>query len=81
MVDLVGMKRMLLLSALEYTAGSIGLLAAAVIPSSNVVETLILASLLLTGLGWGAVEAASNPMIAALYPEEKTRRLNILRAW
>ena len=38
-------------------------------------------SLLLTGLGWGAVEAASNPMVAALYPEEKTHRLNILHAW
>ena len=45
------------------------------------VETLVLVSLLLTGLGWGAVEAASNPMVAALYPEEKTHRLNILHAW
>ena len=30
---------------------------------------VVLASLLLTGLGWGAVEAASNPMVAALYPD------------
>jgi fucose permease len=45
------------------------------------VETVVLVSLLLTGLGWGAVEAASNPMVAALYPEEKTHRLNILHAW
>jgi MFS family permease len=36
---------------------------------------------MLTGLGWGAVEAASNPMVAAVYPEEKTHRLNILHAW
>ena len=41
----------------------------------------LLGGLLLTGLGWGAVEAASNPMVAALYPEEKTHRLNILHAW
>jgi len=37
--------------------------------------------LLLTGLGWGAVEAATNPLVAAAYPEEKTHRLNILHAW
>jgi len=81
LVDLVGMKRMLLLSALGYVAGSLGLLAASLMPVSGFVESLVLLSLLLTGLGWGAVEAASNPMVAALYPEEKTHRLNILHAW
>lgn len=81
LVDLVGMKRMLLLSALGYIAGAVGLLTAAFLPVSGFVETLVLVSLLLTGLGWGAVEAASNPMVASLYPEEKTHRLNILHAW
>lgn len=81
LVDLVGMKRMLLLSALGYLAGSMGLLAASLMPVGPMVENLVLVSLLLTGLGWGAVEAASNPMIAALYPDEKTHRLNILHAW
>jgi MFS family permease len=81
LVDLIGMKRMLLLSALGYVAGSLGLLAATTMPVGGAVQTVVLASLLLTGLGWGAVEAASNPMVAALYPEEKTHRLNILHAW
>lgn len=81
LVDLIGMKRMLLLSALGYMAGAVGLLAATTMPVGGTVETVILISLLLTGLGWGAVEAASNPMVAALYPEEKTHRLNILHAW
>ena len=81
LVDLIGMKRMLLLSALGYLLGSIGLLVAALLPVDSLVENLVLVSLLLTGLGWGAVEAASNPMVAALYPEEKTHRLNILHAW
>ena len=81
LVDLVGMKRMLLLAALGYVAGAMGLLAATIMPVSGTVETVLLLSLLLTGLGWGAVEAASNPMVAALYPEEKTHRLNILHAW
>jgi MFS family permease len=81
LVDWIGMKRMLLLSAVGYIAGAAGLLAATVMPVSGAVETVVLVSLLLTGLGWGAVEAASNPMVAALYPQEKTHRLNILHAW
>ena len=81
LVDLIGMKRMLLLSALGYIAGAAGLLAATTMPVDSTVETVVWVSLLLTGLGWGAVEAASNPMVAALYPEEKTHRLNILHAW
>ena len=80
LVDIVGMKRMLLLSALGYIAGACGLFLATFMPY-NLVEITVLTSLLLTGLGWGAVEAASNPMVAALYPDEKTHRLNILHAW
>lgn len=81
LVDIIGMKRMLLLSAVGYIAGSIGLLATTVMQIGPAVENLVLISLLLTGFGWGAVEAASNPMVAALYPEEKTHRINILHAW
>lgn len=81
LVDFIGMRRMLLLSALGYVAGALGLLAAAMVPVGGLAEALVLGSLLLTGLGWGAVEAASNPMVAALYPEEKTHRLNVLHAW
>ncbi|MBK6739991.1 MAG: hypothetical protein IPG64_20090 [Haliea sp.] len=61
LVDLIGMKRMLLLSALgRYRAGAAGLLAATTMPVNGAVQTVILVSLLLTGLGWGAVEAAST---------------------
>ncbi len=81
LVDLIGMKRMLLLSALGYVVGSLGLFMATTLPVGPAVEAVVLASLLLTGLGWGAVEAAANPMVAALYPEEKTHRLNVLHAW
>jgi fucose permease len=81
LVDLIGMNRMLMLSALGYIAGAVGLLVATTLPVDATVQTVILVSLLLTGLGWGAVEAAANPMVAALYPEEKAHRLNILHAW
>ncbi len=81
LVDYVGMKKMMLLSALGYVAGAGGLLFAASSPEMAGIDNIVLISLLLTGLGWGAVEASSNPMVASLYPEEKTKRLNILHAW
>jgi MFS family permease len=34
-----------------------------------------------TGIGWGLVETVVNPLIASLYPEEKTGKLNTLHAW
>lgn len=81
LVDLVGIKRMLLLSALGYVLGSVLIIVASIMPVSGGVEAMVLVGLLLTGLGWGAVEAASNPMIAAADPENKTHRLNVLHAW
>jgi fucose permease len=36
---------------------------------------------LVTGIGWGLVETVVNPLIASLYPEEKTGKLNSLHAW
>ncbi len=81
LVDLVDIKLMLLLSAVGYVVGSGLIVAASLLPVSPVVETLVLVGLLLTGLGWGAVEAATNPMVASIDPERKTHRLNILHAW
>jgi MFS family permease len=81
LVDWVGIKRMMLFSALGYIAGSLGLFLAATNPLASWAGDLVWISLLLTGLGWGAVEASSNPMITALFPEEKTHRLNVLHAW
>jgi MFS family permease len=81
LVDHLGMKRMMLFSAFGYIAGSAVVVTAALMPVSDSTYWLIYAGFLLTGLGWGAVEAASNPLVAALYPDEKTHRLNILHAW
>jgi fucose permease len=39
------------------------------------------AGFLLSGLGWGFMECSINPLTAALYPEDKTNRLNVLHAW
>lgn len=42
--------------------------------------TLYFATLLI-GLAHGTIEAFINPLIATMYPENKTRSLNILHAW
>jgi len=81
LVDHLGMRRMLLFSAFGYIGGSAIVLLASLSGASSASYWLIYAGFLLTGLGWGAVEAASNPLVAALYPREKTHRLNILHAW
>ena len=77
LVDWVGMKRMLYFAAFGYIAGSILVFLSLSADS----YWLVYVGFLLTGLGWGAVEAATNPLIATVYPEEKTHRLNILHAW
>jgi len=81
LVDWMGMRKMLLLSAVGYVLGSAMILVASIMPVTPLVSWLVLGGLLLTGLGWGAVEAASNPMVATIYPDEKTHRLNVLHAW
>jgi MFS family permease len=81
LVDHLGMKRVLLFAALGFIVGSAIVLAASLRPVGASTYWWIYAGFLLTGLGWGAVEAGSNPMVTALYPEEKTHRLNILHAW
>jgi MFS family permease len=81
LVDQLGMKRMLLFSAFGYVVGSVIVVAASLLPIGDGTYWAIYGGFLLTGLGWGAVEAASNPMVTAVYPEEKTHRLNILHAW
>jgi MFS family permease len=81
LVDHLGMKRMLCFSALGFVGGSAIVAAASLLPASATAYWAIYGGFLLTGLGWGAVEAASNPMVTAIYPQEKTHRLNVLHAW
>jgi MFS family permease len=81
LVDLVGARRVLLFSVFGFVGGSILVWMASLLPIGAATFPLVLIGLLLTGLGWGAVEAGTNPMVAAIYPDDKTNRLNILHAW
>ena len=74
MLDGLGMRNLLYLAFGLHIIGIIGFIGA---PSYTVMSV----ASLLAGFGNGLVEAVINPLIATLYPEEKTHKLNVLHAW
>jgi MFS family permease len=80
-LDRFGMGRMLAAAGLCFAAGSAVVVAAPSLAEGAAVYSVLRAGFLLSGLGWGFMECSINPLTAALYPEDKTNRLNILHAW
>lgn len=81
LLDLIGGKRVLLAASVAFVLGSILIVAAPSLASGAGAIPLVIAGMALTGVGWGCTEASINPMTAALYPDDKTHRLNVLHAW
>ena len=86
-VDLVGMKRLHVLSAIGYIV-AVSMVIFAPRPPGPVVSlfdnagTIILyIAFFVMGLSQGLVEGVINPLTVSVYPEEKTRRLIMLHAW
>lgn len=73
-VDFLGMKRMLLLAFLLHLVGIIF-----TIFSSGFLSLYI--STLFIGIANGTVEAACNPLVTSIYPEDKTTKLNHFHFW
>jgi MFS family permease len=87
LIDVVGMKRLHVLSGAGYLVG-ICLVVLAPRPAAPVASlfdhpgtTLLYLGFLMMGLSQGLVEGVINPLIVTVYPAEKTRRLNMLHAW
>jgi MFS family permease len=80
-LDRFGMGRMLAAAGLCFAAGTTLVIAASGLAAGDGVYTLLRAGFGLSGLGWGFMECSINPLTAALYPDDKTNRLNILHAW
>ena len=74
MLDALGMRNLLYLAFALHIIGVLGFIVA---PSYTVMSL----TMLLAGFGNGLVEAVINPLIATMYPEEKTHKLNVLHAW
>jgi hypothetical protein len=80
-LDRFGMGRMLAAAGLCFAAGTALVVAAPSVLEGAPVYPALRAGFLLSGLGWGFMECSINPLTAALYPEDKTNRLNVLHAW
>lgn len=74
LVDLLGIKRITWMAFLTHSIGIILTLMA------DSMTSLFIATLFI-GIGNGFVEAALNPMVASMYPNEKTKMLNRFHVW
>jgi fucose permease len=72
--DVLGLKRIVWLA---FGCHLVGIIAVACANGYN----MLYAGTLFMGIGNGAVEAACNPLIATIYPEEKTKKLNNFHVW
>jgi fucose permease len=72
--DFLGMKRLVGLAFLGQTAGVIIYLVAKD-------ATMLFVGTLCIGIGNGMVEAACNPLVVTLYPNDKTKMLNRFHVW
>src|SRR6478735_3192372 len=73
-VDIIGMKRLLVLAFIFHLVGIVMTITA------SGYWTLFLSTLLI-GIANGTVEAACNPLVASLFPDKKTTKLNHFHLW
>ena len=87
LVDVLGMRRLHILSAVGYVVGVMLVILAPRPPGpvdslfDSTGTTLVYAGFFIMGLSQGLVEGVINPLIATIYHNQKTRRLNMLHAW
>lgn len=81
LLDVIGMGPLLPLAGLLMPIGMLILGFAGNLASGGSVEWVMLAGAIVAGIGWGLVETVMNPLIASLYPDEKTAKLNAGHAW
>ncbi len=74
--DTIGMGLLLRLAAVGHIVGTL-----LVIASPAVGFPLLLLASLILGLANGTVEAVTNPLVATMYPTDKTSKLNLLHAF
>ncbi|MEO7190142.1 MAG: MFS transporter [Vicinamibacterales bacterium] len=82
LLDIIGMRLFLPLSGFLLTLGTLVMVFAERFSSGGTsIQTVLWTGALIAGIGWGMVETVINPLIATLYPDEKTAKLNLLHAW
>lgn len=81
LLDIIGAKRVVLFSAACFIVGPGLILLSPSMDGIDAVYGMLTSGMVVSGLAWGAMEASVNPVTAALYPTDKTHRLNQLHAW
>ena len=74
LVDIIGLGRVLTVAFVSHVAGLV------LTVFAGGFWTLFFSTLLI-GIANGSVEAACNPLITALYPNDKTTKLNLFHMW
>jgi len=80
-LDVLGAKRVLLVASASFIIGPLLVILAPSLATGADVVPIVWWGMLVMGVGWGCTEAAINPVAAALFPDDKTHRLNVLHAW
>ena len=80
-LDVIGAKRVILLASACFIVGPILILLSPAAGDIDAVYALLTVGMIVSGVGWGATEASINPVTAAVYPDDKTGRMNVLHAW
>lgn len=82
--DALGIKRIMFLALASHLVGALGMVLSKKFvgtASTDQAYWWLYASGFLMGCGNGFTEVGINPLVATLYPREKTHFLNILHAW
>jgi MFS family permease len=74
LVDVIGMKKIIYVA---FTAHVLGI----VLTIAATGFWMLFISTLLIGIANGSVEAAANPLVTAMYPDQKTKKLNQFHVW
>src|SRR5260370_13818819 len=81
LLDYIGMGLLLPMAGVLFSAGMLLMIFAGGLARGGNIYDWLWAAALVTGIGWGLVETVVNPLIATLYPDQKTGKLNSVHAW
>ena len=81
LLDVIGMGLLLPLAGILISAGMATMAFAGSLASGAGVYNVLWLGAAIAGVGWGLVEGVMNPLIASLYPDDKTAKLNAAHAW
>jgi len=81
LLDVIGMRVLLPLSPILLSVGMLMMAFAGNFVSGPNVYWALWSGALVAGIGWGLAETVINPLIASLYPDNKTAKLNAAHAW